>query len=168
MRYSLNLSLSTCQSPTRNIPLEAKSLKCSGNVEWRMFYSRFNTIAKHYRWNDDQCLMILILVVEGSVHGSLNLLTGRGTLTFPQVVDKFDVRFGGGGCRQLFRSNVSQCVKSPLNPLNSARTGLWKRPIKIGNVLDLQSNVSAGGLLVPEGLYRPFARYFGTCFNIRI
>jgi hypothetical protein len=26
----------------------------------------------------------------------------------------------------------------------------------------------AGGLLVPEGLYSPIAKYFGTCFNIRI
>jgi hypothetical protein len=27
---------------------------------------------------------------------------------------------------------------------------------------------SAGGLLVPEGLYSPVAKYLGTCFQIRI
>jgi hypothetical protein len=27
---------------------------------------------------------------------------------------------------------------------------------------------SAGGLLVPEGLYSPVAKYFGTCFQIGI
>jgi hypothetical protein len=42
----------------------------------------------------------------------------------------------------------------------------------IGNVLVLHFNpwveASAGGLLVPEGLYSPVAKYFGTCFKIRI
>jgi hypothetical protein len=40
------------------------------------------------------------------------------------------------------------------------------------NVLVLHFNpwveASAGGLLVPEGLYSPVAKYFGTCFKIRI
>ena len=44
--------------------------------------------------------------------------------------------------------------------------------IKIGNVLVLHLNpwveASAGGLLVPEGLYSPVDKYFGTCFKIRI
>jgi hypothetical protein len=41
--------------------------------------------------------------------------------------------------------------------------------IKIGNVLVFIFNpwveASAGGLLVPEGLYSPVAKYFGTCFK---
>jgi hypothetical protein len=44
--------------------------------------------------------------------------------------------------------------------------------IKIVNVLVLHFNpsvgASTGGLLVPEGLYSPVAKYFGTCFKIRI
>jgi hypothetical protein len=44
--------------------------------------------------------------------------------------------------------------------------------IKIGNILVLHFNpwveASAGGLLVPEGLYSPVAEYFGTCFKIEI
>jgi hypothetical protein len=44
--------------------------------------------------------------------------------------------------------------------------------IKIVNVLVLHFNpwvkASAGGLLVPEGLYSPVAKYFGTCIKIRI
>jgi hypothetical protein len=44
--------------------------------------------------------------------------------------------------------------------------------IKIGNVLVLHFNpwveASAGGLVVPEGLYSPVAKYFGTCFKIQI
>jgi hypothetical protein len=44
--------------------------------------------------------------------------------------------------------------------------------IKIDNVLDLHFNplgqASAGGLLVPEGLYNPVAKYFCICFKIRI
>jgi hypothetical protein len=47
---------------------------------------------------------------------------------------------------------------------------IWS--IKIGNVLVLHFNpwveASAGGLLVPKGLYSPVAKYFGTCFKIRI
>jgi hypothetical protein len=43
---------------------------------------------------------------------------------------------------------------------------------KIRNVLVLHFNpwveASACGLLVPEGLYSPFAKYFGTCFKIQI
>jgi hypothetical protein len=43
--------------------------------------------------------------------------------------------------------------------------------IKIG-VLLLNFNpwveAFAGGLLVPEGLYSPIAKYFGTCFEILI
>jgi hypothetical protein len=43
--------------------------------------------------------------------------------------------------------------------------------IKIGNVLVLHFNpwveASAGGLLVPEGLYSPVAKYFGICFKIQ-
>jgi hypothetical protein len=42
--------------------------------------------------------------------------------------------------------------------------------IKINNVLVLHFNpwadASAGGLLVPEGLYIPVYKYFGTCFEI--
>ena len=44
--------------------------------------------------------------------------------------------------------------------------------IKIGIVLVLHFNpwveASAGGLLVPEGLFSPVAKYFGTCLKIRI
>jgi hypothetical protein len=44
--------------------------------------------------------------------------------------------------------------------------------IKIVNVLVLHFNpwveASAGGLLVPESLYNPVAKYFGTSFKIRI
>jgi hypothetical protein len=44
--------------------------------------------------------------------------------------------------------------------------------IKIGIVLGLHFNpwveASAGGLLVPEGLFSPVAQYFGTCLKIRI
>jgi hypothetical protein len=44
--------------------------------------------------------------------------------------------------------------------------------IKIVNVLVLHFNplveASAGGLLVPEGLYSPVDKYFVTCFKIRI
>jgi hypothetical protein len=44
--------------------------------------------------------------------------------------------------------------------------------IKIGIVLVLHFNpgvyTSAGRLLVPEGLYSPVAKYFGTCFEIQI
>jgi hypothetical protein len=44
--------------------------------------------------------------------------------------------------------------------------------IKIGIVLVLHLNpwveTSAGGLLVPEGLFSPVAKYFGTCLKIRI
>jgi hypothetical protein len=44
--------------------------------------------------------------------------------------------------------------------------------IQIVNVLVLHFNscveASAGGLLVPEGLYSPVAKYFGTCFKMRI
>jgi hypothetical protein len=44
--------------------------------------------------------------------------------------------------------------------------------IKIGNVLVLHFNpwveVSADGLLVHEGLHSPDAKYFGTCFIIKI
>ena len=44
--------------------------------------------------------------------------------------------------------------------------------IKIGIVLTLHFNpwveASAGGLLVPEGLYSPVAKYFGICLKIRI
>jgi hypothetical protein len=44
--------------------------------------------------------------------------------------------------------------------------------IKIGIVLVLHFNPwvedSAGGVLVPEGLYNPVAKYFGTCFKLRI
>jgi hypothetical protein len=44
--------------------------------------------------------------------------------------------------------------------------------IKTGNVLALHLNpwveASAGGLLVPKGLYSPVAKYLGTCFKIRI
>jgi hypothetical protein len=44
--------------------------------------------------------------------------------------------------------------------------------IKIVNVLVLHFSplveASAGGLLVPEGLYNPVAKYFGTSFEIRI
>ena len=41
--------------------------------------------------------------------------------------------------------------------------------IKIGIVLTLHFNpwveASAGGLLVPEGLYSPVAKYFGICLK---
>jgi hypothetical protein len=44
--------------------------------------------------------------------------------------------------------------------------------IKIVYVLVFDFNpwveASAGGLFVPEGLYSPAAKYFGTCFKIRI
>jgi hypothetical protein len=44
--------------------------------------------------------------------------------------------------------------------------------ITIDNVVGLHFNpwveVSAGGLLVPEGLYSTVAKYFGICFQIRI
>jgi hypothetical protein len=44
--------------------------------------------------------------------------------------------------------------------------------IKIGIVLVLHFNpwveASAGGLLVPEGLFSPVAKYFGTSLKIRI
>jgi hypothetical protein len=44
--------------------------------------------------------------------------------------------------------------------------------IKIGIVLVLHFNpwveASAGGLLVPEDLFSPVAKYFGTCLKIRI
>jgi hypothetical protein len=44
--------------------------------------------------------------------------------------------------------------------------------IKIVNVLVLHFNTSlqasAGGLLFPDGLYRPVANYFGTRFEIGI
>ena len=44
--------------------------------------------------------------------------------------------------------------------------------IKIGIVLTLHFNpwveASAGGLLVPEGLYSPGAKYLGICLKIRI
>ena len=44
--------------------------------------------------------------------------------------------------------------------------------IKISIVLTLHFNpwveASAGGLLVPEGLYSPVAKYFGICLKIRI
>jgi hypothetical protein len=44
--------------------------------------------------------------------------------------------------------------------------------IKIGKVLVLHFNpwveACAGGLLVPEGLYSPDPKYFGTCFKLRI
>jgi hypothetical protein len=44
--------------------------------------------------------------------------------------------------------------------------------IKIGNVSILHFNIwveaSTGGLSVPEGLYNPVAKYFGTCFKIWI
>jgi hypothetical protein len=44
--------------------------------------------------------------------------------------------------------------------------------IKFGNVLVLHFNpwveASAVELLVPEGLYSPVAKYFGTCFKIQI
>jgi hypothetical protein len=44
--------------------------------------------------------------------------------------------------------------------------------INIGNVLVLHFNpwveASAGGLLVPEGLYSPVVKYFSTCFKMRI
>jgi hypothetical protein len=44
--------------------------------------------------------------------------------------------------------------------------------IKIINIFVLHFNswveASAGGLLVTEGLYSPVAKYFGTCFKIRI
>jgi hypothetical protein len=44
--------------------------------------------------------------------------------------------------------------------------------IKIGIALVLHFNpwveASAGGLELPEGLYSPVAKYFGTCFKIRI
>jgi hypothetical protein len=47
---------------------------------------------------------------------------------------------------------------------------IWS--IRIVNVLVLYFNpwvdASAGGLLVPEGFYSPVAKYFGTCFKIRI
>jgi hypothetical protein len=64
-----------------------------------------------------------------SAHWFINILTNKGeTLTFPQVVVKFEDRFGdGGGCRQLFRLNFNQCLRSPLNPLNSR---LWKQLIR--------------------------------------
>jgi hypothetical protein len=45
---------------------------------------------------------------------------------------------------------------------------IWS--IKIVNVLVLHLNLwveaSAGGLLVPEGLYSPIAKYFGTWFIV--
>jgi hypothetical protein len=41
--------------------------------------------------------------------------------------------------------------------------------MKIGIVLVLYFNLwveaSAGGLLVPEGLFSPVAKYFGTCLK---
>jgi hypothetical protein len=44
--------------------------------------------------------------------------------------------------------------------------------IKIGIVLVLHFNpwveASAGGLLVPKGLFSPVAKYFGTCFKVQI
>jgi hypothetical protein len=44
--------------------------------------------------------------------------------------------------------------------------------IKVVNLLVLHFNpwveASAGGLLVPEGLYSPDAKSFGTCFKIWI
>jgi hypothetical protein len=44
--------------------------------------------------------------------------------------------------------------------------------IKIAIVLVLQFKpwveASAGGVLVPEGLFSPVAKYFGTCLKIRI
>jgi hypothetical protein len=33
-------------------------------------------------------------------------------------------------------------------------------------VLEKKIEASAGGLLVPEGLYSPVAKYFSTCFKI--
>jgi hypothetical protein len=44
--------------------------------------------------------------------------------------------------------------------------------IKIGILLALNFNpwvkASAGGLLVPEGLFSPVAKYFGTCLKVRM
>jgi hypothetical protein len=52
----------------------------------------------------------------------------------------------------------------------SVKMRIWC--IKIGIVLALHFNPrvepSAGGLLDPEGLYSPVAKYFGTCLKIRI
>jgi hypothetical protein len=49
---------------------------------------------------------------------------------------------------------------------------MYQNCIKIVNVLVLHFNTfveaSAGGLLVPKSLYSPVAKYFGTCFKMRI
>ena len=49
---------------------------------------------------------------------------------------------------------------------------IWCIQIGIVHVLTLHFNpwveASAGGLLVPEGLYSPVAKYFGICLKIRI
>jgi hypothetical protein len=47
---------------------------------------------------------------------------------------------------------------------------IWCIKIGIGLVLNFNpwAEASAGGLLVPEGLYSPVVKYFGTYLKIRI
>ena len=51
----------------RNIPPEVKSLKYNGSLEWGLFFAKSRTFARYYGCNDDDCLLVLSVSVEGPV-----------------------------------------------------------------------------------------------------
>ena len=78
--------------------------------------------------------------------------------------------FGSLHFSQFFFSTSNFFGSSTTDETSLVEMRIWC--IKIGIVLTLHFNpwveASAGGLLVPEGLYSPVAKYFGICLKIRI
>jgi hypothetical protein len=86
-----------------------------------------------------------------------------------------DFLFKTSGSFSFSRSDFS--LVFPCFLISHIRVSYWKsanstspnsRSYGWNNMLNLRSEASASGLLVPEVLYSPVAKYFGTCFKIQI
>ena len=89
---------SKCSSKLgHNIPAEAKSLKYNGSSEWRLFFAKFKTLARHNGLNDDDCLLALSVSVEKPAPRYVHILSSSVEgMTFGNIASRFEQRFGKG------------------------------------------------------------------------
>ena len=96
-------SWSHCNSLSRlgrNIPVENKSIRYNGNLEWGLFFAKFRTLARYYGWNDDDSLLALSVSVEGPALRYFHILSFyRERLTFGEIISRFMQRFSKGTLR---------------------------------------------------------------------
>lgn len=81
----------------QNIPVKAKSLRYNGSLEWGLFYAKFRTLARYYRWTDDDSLLALSVSVEGPALKYFHILSSWGEeMSFGELASRFEQRFGKG------------------------------------------------------------------------